>query len=138
MKTLHLNLKKQWFDLIFSGEKKEEYREITDYWIQRFFKCESEIQEIILQKSLLSIEFFEQLNKDLQTEWNKIEFQNNLKRYLKKYDTITFSNGYAKDRPQFVIELLEISIGFGKEKWGAKKGEKYFILKLGKIININK
>ena len=29
MKTLHLNLKKQWFDMILSGEKKEEYRELT-------------------------------------------------------------------------------------------------------------
>ena len=28
MKYLHLTLKKNWFDLILSGEKKEEYREI--------------------------------------------------------------------------------------------------------------
>lgn len=28
MKTLHLVLKKRWFDMILSGEKKEEYREI--------------------------------------------------------------------------------------------------------------
>lgn len=36
MKTLHLNLKKEWFDMILSGEKKEEYRELTDYWKKRF------------------------------------------------------------------------------------------------------
>lgn len=35
MKTLHLTLKKKWFDMILSGEKKEEYREIKPYWIQR-------------------------------------------------------------------------------------------------------
>lgn len=35
MKTLHLTLKKKWFDMIASGEKKEEYREIKDYWIKR-------------------------------------------------------------------------------------------------------
>lgn len=35
MKVLHLTLKKQWFDMILSGEKKEEYREIKDYWTNR-------------------------------------------------------------------------------------------------------
>ena len=33
--TLKLTLKKKWFDLIIKGEKKEEYREIKDYWINR-------------------------------------------------------------------------------------------------------
>lgn len=36
MRLLSLTLKKQWFDLIASGEKKEEYREIKPYWISRF------------------------------------------------------------------------------------------------------
>lgn len=35
MKTLHLTLKKKWFDMILSGEKKEEYREMKDYWYRR-------------------------------------------------------------------------------------------------------
>ena len=34
--VLHLNLKKYWFDMIKCGVKKEEYREIKDYWIKRF------------------------------------------------------------------------------------------------------
>lgn len=33
---LHLNLKKEWFDLIASGQKKEEYREIKPFWNKRF------------------------------------------------------------------------------------------------------
>lgn len=32
---LYLTLKKKWFDMIASGEKKEEYREIKKYWISR-------------------------------------------------------------------------------------------------------
>jgi hypothetical protein len=36
MKVLHLTLKKKWFDMIASGEKKEEYREIKPYWASRF------------------------------------------------------------------------------------------------------
>ena len=35
-KILHLTLKKKWFDMILSGEKKEEYREIKPYWDKRF------------------------------------------------------------------------------------------------------
>ena len=31
-----LTLKKQWFDMIVSGEKAEEYREIKPYWEKRF------------------------------------------------------------------------------------------------------
>lgn len=34
--TLHLNLRKKWFDMIASGEKKEEYREIKPYWNRVF------------------------------------------------------------------------------------------------------
>lgn len=32
---LYLNLKAKWYDMIESGYKKEEYREIKDYWIKR-------------------------------------------------------------------------------------------------------
>ena len=95
MKTLHLNLKRKWFDMILSGEKKEEYRELSDYWKFRF-------------------------------------------EHLKSLDTptktITFSNGYRKDRDQFVIKLKSIWIAKGKEKWGAEPDKLYFVLKLGEII----
>lgn len=33
--TLFLILTKKWFDMIASGEKKEEYREIKPYWTKR-------------------------------------------------------------------------------------------------------
>ena len=36
MKILDLSLTYKWYDMIVSGEKKEEYREIKDYWIKRF------------------------------------------------------------------------------------------------------
>lgn len=38
MKTLTLSLKKQWFDKIKSGEKKEEYRENSEYWQRRLYR----------------------------------------------------------------------------------------------------
>lgn len=35
MKTLSLVLKGKWFDMIASGEKKEEYRDLSPYWRKR-------------------------------------------------------------------------------------------------------
>ncbi|HFE31905.1 MAG TPA: ASCH domain-containing protein [Gammaproteobacteria bacterium] len=35
MQILHLTVKKKWFDMISSGEKTEEYREMKPYWRRR-------------------------------------------------------------------------------------------------------
>lgn len=35
MKTLYLPLKKQWYEMIERGEKREEYREMKPYWQKR-------------------------------------------------------------------------------------------------------
>ena len=35
MNTLHLTINKKWFDMILSGKKTEEYREIKPYYILR-------------------------------------------------------------------------------------------------------
>ena len=98
--TLHLNLKKKWFDMILSGEKKEEYRDISNYWIKR-----------IKEQSVNRLEPF------------------------KHFDTITFSNGYSKNRPQFEIKLKNIRVGFGNPDWGANTESQYFVLELGEIIS---
>ena len=37
-RVLRLTLKKKWFDMIASGEKKEEYREIKQHWSSRLTK----------------------------------------------------------------------------------------------------
>lgn len=42
MDILHLTLKKKWFDMILSGEKKEEYREIKPYWETRLSNFDGE------------------------------------------------------------------------------------------------
>lgn len=91
--TLHLNLKREWFDMISQGKKKVEYREIKPYWTKRLFD--------------------------------------------KDYDTITFSNGYAKNRDQFVIEWKETHEAFGTIDWGAPIGKVVYCLVLGEIISKN-
>ena len=39
MKILHLSLKKEFYTLIESGVKTEEYREIKPYWVKRLCSC---------------------------------------------------------------------------------------------------
>ena len=36
--TLKLVLKKQWYDMIASGKKQEEYRTISEYWAHRLLE----------------------------------------------------------------------------------------------------
>lgn len=42
-KVLHLTLEKKWFDMIRSGEKHQEYREIKPCWTKRIFKGQTHI-----------------------------------------------------------------------------------------------
>lgn len=45
MRILTLHLKRKWFDQIKLGEKKEEYRSQTCYWIKRFLTCDEHFLE---------------------------------------------------------------------------------------------
>lgn len=57
MKTLNLTLKKKWFDMILSGQKKEEYRVANRYWTKIFCKsihkgvCELQHRHYIIFKN---------------------------------------------------------------------------------------
>lgn len=104
MKILHLTLKRRWFDLILSGEKTEEYRELKEYWVNRLIDPHQ--------------------SEDGNFEPHFVNF--------KHFDLIRFTNGYAKDAPTFDIECKGISIGTGKHEWGGEG--QTFIISLGKII----
>jgi len=112
-KLLHLNLKKKWFDMIATGEKKEEYRDIKDYYYSRMVDYISNHSHLYNQPHLLKASDFRS----------------------KQYDWIVFKNGYQKDAPTIYVELLGIEIKKGKKEWGAEEGKYYFTLKLGKIID---
>ena len=64
-KILHLTLKKKWFDMIFSGNKKEEYREIKPYWLKRLCYGICGSQYIFREYDL--IEFRNGYSRDAQT-----------------------------------------------------------------------
>jgi hypothetical protein len=136
MKTLHLNLKKEWFDMIFSGEKPEEYREIKEHWAIRLLEksYHDDIRGKYRFQPLISI--FNILTGYCNNSRSSAVEYGIDSGFInfKNYDKITFSNGYAKNRPQFEIEFEGIEIREGNPKWGAESGSKYFVLKLGKIL----
>jgi hypothetical protein len=104
MKVLHLTLKKKWFDMIASGEKKEEYRELKEYWNTR-------------------------LNYgDLKVAKYEMYF------LPKRFDAVTFVNGYQKNARSITVQWKDIKVATGNPGWGAEPGKEYFVIKLGKII----
>lgn len=111
---LHLTLNKKWFDMILSGEKKEEYREIKEFWIRRMFK-----------------EFHTHLSKE---DFNMVLVVNERAFVLKKFTHINFRNGYSKNAREMLVEFKGMTTGEGNVDWGGSLNEQLLILKLGKII----
>lgn len=121
MKALDLVLKRKWYDMIASGEKTEEYREIKPYWVSRLGGCFKWCSQ-----NLLGFPFNRCVECDNIRHLNQIASN--------RYDTVTFHLGYAKDRPSMTFAIKDIVIDDGKEEWGALPGETYFVIKLGERL----
>lgn len=98
-RTLTLSLKRRWFDMIKSGEKKEEYREISRYWIGRLVAA-----MVPFTGEVLSFTNFDTLVFTLG--------------YPKADDT----------KRRMVFKNPRIRIGEGKPEWGAEPGKGYFVI----------
>lgn len=110
---LTLPIKKKWFDMILSGEKKEEYREIKPYWDKRF---ETWLE---IPKGEMDF-FFRYILRD--------------KKIPMPILPILFRNGYSKTSPSFIANCT-LSVGTGKGEWGAELGKEYFVLTVKDILN---
>ena len=104
---LTLPIKKKWFDMILSGEKKEEYREIKPYYMTRFSNAG------LLNMELESLNYIETGNER----------------------QIMFRNGYSKQSPSF-IATVTLDIGTGRTKWGAEPGKRYYVLRIHRILEV--
>lgn len=113
-KVLHLVLKGKWYDMIASGEKKEEYRELKPYWEKRLL----DYAAIVRNYKMLVVRRF-LIGKGI----NPLE-------YSKGFSHVCFHRGYTSTIMTFEIE--NITIGKGRLEWGAPTDEAVFIIKLGK------
>lgn len=121
MKTLHLPLKKEWYNMIESGVKTEEYREIKPYWINRLIQTED---GRIIKKGAA---FVLDANRSFLYSGiyeGRLEYAN--------YTHVRFSYGYT--RRTMTFEIDSITVGNGKTEWGAPAHEIIFIIKLGKRV----
>ena len=107
---LILPIKKKWFDMILSGEKKEEYREIKPYYTSRFINA-------LGRNGLVQAEEAKRLL---------------LKSLDEKQFELLFRNGYSSSSPTFSA-VCHLKVGAGKEKWGAVAGVEYYVLKIDRI-----
>lgn len=131
-KTLHLVLKRKWWDMIASGVKKEEYRDFTPFYIKRLCDnpCFNKQGEIIERKIIdkWTLDACEKRGIDLKTAWA------NGNIIPKDYSSVTFHFGYTNKT--MVYSVKDISVGEGRTEWGAETGKEYFIIKLGERIDV--
>ena len=111
-KVLTLTISKQWFDMIVSDEKTEEYREIKPYWESRLINKQSEIGDVL----------FDEFGGYCRVI-GKLEY--------KTYTNVLYINGYRKDSPRIEKKIESITIGKPKkglcpDKW---LDTEFFIIK---------
>lgn len=106
---LILHTKGKWFRMIAAREKPEEYREIKPYYTSR-------LKKICLFSTMSDEAFIEEL-KDCGDEY---------------VFYVQFRNGYSKNAPSF-IALCTLTVGTGKEEWGAEPGKNYYRLHIKEI-----
>lgn len=99
---LILPIKKKWLDMIMSGEKDEEYREIKKYWTVRI------VRWLGFQDS------------ETETVMELLKSQGTIKA-----KPVVLQNGYGRNARQVEI-LCTLSVGAGKEEWGAVPGKEYY------------
>lgn len=114
--VLRLTLTKKWYDMILSGEKKEEYREYKQYWIDR----------LMAHKTLPKNEYRKIVagtTKTMAEVWSK------------NFDLIEFKNGYAKSAPSMIVECKGISFGKARPEWSEGFADDCFIISLGNVVS---
>lgn len=120
MKTLYLPLKKEWYEMIERGEKREEYRECSPYWIQRLMHYDYDgsptgdhgVKPISSADAHVIDPFIIRENPYID---------------FKDFDAVCFSYGYTERR--MLWECKGITVGRGRPEWGAPDYE-VFIIKL--------
>ena len=95
-KMLILPMKKKWFDMILSGEKKQEYRESKPYWRTR-------------------VNNWEVANGENSTEsksFREVVFH--------RQQPILFVNGYGSDAPRFIgwSNGYSLRMSVNHKEWG--------------------
>lgn len=107
MKTLHLTLTRNWFDKIASGEKKEDFLVLKNYWSSRLCSMGCKIERA----------------KDIDTA----------EIYFKYFDLVKITAGYGKDKPTLTARCTGIRITADDEQTDLGTGS-FFAIGIGEIL----
>lgn len=127
IKILDLPLKAKWYDMQESGEKNEEYREVTPYWCNRLLGGYpfgiKDYWGPVLERT------FEAISKNDERFPNCYNLQHQLawEYGTRGYTHVRFRYGYTKRT--FTHKIDSITIGRGKPEWGAPIDRDVFIIK---------
>ena len=134
--TLHLPIKGGWFDMILSGVKKEEYRDIEGakgtfrncpiiWGVSQKSAADMWVRSMPDQFGWVELSFKERMGGENQRPWKVLHltagYDPNGKRGLPS--------------PQLWAHIEGISIGRGKEEWGAPTDRDVFIIHLGDVFH---
>lgn len=115
---LILPIKKKWFDMILSGEKKEEYRDIKEYYETRFRNLFGAItiypSSIFSERSKYELLQGEEVPEEIRKD---------------RVQEIIFRNGYSKNSKAIKVRC-RLRIGKGRPEWGASPDKQYYILEI--------
>ena len=130
MEILDVVLKGKWYDMIASGEKREEYRALTPYWFVRlcaYKECGHFYRRVTLKDAELFKVNHDGFASSIKRGINSV-YSNLLPR---DYTHVRFHRGYTNTT--MLLKCEGITISKGNPDWGAPK-EEVFIIKLGEII----
>lgn len=118
-KVLTLIVSKQWFDMIVSGEKNEEYRVIKGFWMSRLLLIKDEEFKDFDKYDKLHIgKTFEML---IDTNTIKEKLNNGTMKFV-PFTHVLFKNGYYDDSPKVVKEIESITSASRKKVFAQASG----------------
>lgn len=120
--TLHLTLKKKWFDMTRESIKLEEYREITPYWAVRLL-----YRIVPTWGGYMSA--FKDIIIDGDYDCKGWKSFTGGAPVFREFTYAQIRHGYASDAPTILRAIESISIGEGRPEWGAEPGKKYFVIR---------
>lgn len=130
MKIVSMPIKKEWFDKILSGEKKEEYRKIGDYWRRRLLFDKVDAIKLIngygRDKPFIIVELKDIIIGEGKKEWGAVPGE---EYYILELGEIILTGNLNYEPMDKIISLLDIQFANG------------FILKegsIGEILEVKK
>ena len=131
MNNLQLSLIEKWFKMTKTGEKTEDYREISPYFCNRFLLQNGKTMSKEWWGKYLHFYKIKSLKESLETncQIHRITF--------KQFENNIMTLGYPKSTDTDRILKMEhkgIDIGTGTPDWGAVEGKFFFFVKHGSVL----